>query len=77
MSAAFKRIKNILRQAEEKGFEVGSPDSVKLAAEAAKLHDAATVLAPEVAKLRHERNYGEALARSRRCGRLWMRSSTR
>jgi glycyl-tRNA synthetase beta chain len=63
VSAAFKRINNILRQAAEKGFAVGSPDSVALAAEAAKLHDAARTLAPEVAKLRQERAYGEALAR--------------
>ncbi len=63
MSAAFKRINNILRQAAEKGFAVGSPDGVQLASEAAKLHDAATALAPEVAKLRTERAYGEALAK--------------
>ena len=41
ISAAFKRIKNILRQAEEKGFALGSPKSVKLAAEAQRLADAA------------------------------------
>jgi glycyl-tRNA synthetase beta chain len=63
VSAAFKRINNILRQAAEKGFAVGSPDDVALSAEAAKLHDAASALAPEVAKLRHERSYGEALAK--------------
>ncbi len=63
VSAAFKRINNILRQASEKGFAVGSPDDVALSAEAAKLHDAASALAPEVAKLRHERAYGEALAK--------------
>jgi glycyl-tRNA synthetase beta chain len=62
ISAAFKRIKNILRQAEEKGFDVGSPKDVKLVAEAQKLHDAATALAPHVAKLRQHRAYGEALA---------------
>ena len=37
ISAAFKRIKNILRQAAEKGFAVGSPDGVTLSLEAAKL----------------------------------------
>ncbi len=63
VSAAFKRINNILRQAAEKGFAVGSPDGVTLAPEAAKLHDAAATLAPEVAKLRQERAYGEALAK--------------
>ncbi len=62
ISAAFKRIKNILRQAEEKGFAVGSPASVKLAPEAQRLADAAAVLAPEVANLRQLRAYGEALA---------------
>ncbi len=63
VSAAFKRINNILRQAAEKGFAVGLPDSAALSAEAAKLHDAAKALAPEVAKLRQERAYGEALAK--------------
>ncbi|HKD60488.1 MAG TPA: glycine--tRNA ligase subunit beta [Terracidiphilus sp.] len=63
VSAAFKRINNILRQAAEKKFDVGSPDAVKLAPEAQKLKDAAVALAPEVAKLRLERTYGEALAK--------------
>ena len=62
ISAAFKRIKNILRQAEEKKFEIGSPAGVTLAAEAQQLADAAAALAPQVAKLRHQRAYGEALA---------------
>ncbi len=63
ISAAFKRIKNILRQAEEKGFALGSPKDVKLAPEAQRLADAAAALAPEVAFLRGERAYDEALAR--------------
>ncbi len=62
VSAAFKRIKNILKQAEEKGFALGAPASVKLAPEAQRLTDAAANLAPQVARLREERNYGEALA---------------
>jgi len=62
ISAAFKRIKNILRQAEEKKFAVGSSKDVKLAPEAQQLADAATALSPEVAKLREHRAYGEALA---------------
>ncbi len=62
ISAAFKRIKNILRQAEEKKFALGSPKDVKLAPEAQQLADAAAGLAPRVAKLRQERAYGEALA---------------
>ena len=62
ISAAFKRIKNILRQAEEKEFAIGSAKDVALSPEAQQLADAAAALAPEVALLRHERAYGEALA---------------
>jgi glycyl-tRNA synthetase beta chain len=62
ISAAFKRIKNILRQAEEKGFTLGSPSSAKLAVEAQALWDAARKLMPQVAVLRERRTYGEALA---------------
>ncbi len=61
ISAAFKRIKNILRQAEEKKFALGSLKDVKLSAEAQQLNDAATALAPEVAALRQIRSYNEAL----------------
>ena len=61
ISAAFKRIKNILRQAEEKGFALGSPTDVTLAPEAQQLADAAALLAPEVAALRKLRFYGHAL----------------
>jgi glycyl-tRNA synthetase beta chain len=62
ISAAFKRIKNILRQAEEKKFALGSPKDVTLSAEAQRLADAAAALAPEVATLRQLRSYNEALA---------------
>jgi glycyl-tRNA synthetase beta chain len=62
ISAAFKRIKNILRQAEEKGFAIDSPKDVKLAPEAKQLEDAALGLAPKVAQLGKQRAYGEALA---------------
>jgi glycyl-tRNA synthetase beta chain len=62
ISASFKRIKNILRQAEEKGFALGSPKDVILAPEAQQLSDAAAALVPVVAKLRQQRAYGEALA---------------
>jgi len=62
ISAAFKRIKNILRQAGEKGFAIQAAQGVNLAPEAQKLLDAANALAPEVAKLRETRAYGEALA---------------
>ena len=61
ISAAFKRIKNILRQAEEKGFALGSPKDVKLAPEAQSLSDAASTLAPLVVELRRQRAYDEAL----------------
>jgi glycyl-tRNA synthetase beta chain len=62
ISAAFKRIKNILRQAHEKRFALGSPKDVTLAPEAQQLADAAAALAPKVAALREQRAYGEALA---------------
>jgi glycyl-tRNA synthetase beta chain len=62
ISAAFKRIKNILRQAEEKKFALGSAKDAKLSAEAQQLNDAAAALAPEVASLRQIRSYSEALA---------------
>ncbi|HUV70755.1 MAG TPA: glycine--tRNA ligase subunit beta [Terracidiphilus sp.] len=61
ISAAFKRIKNILRQAEEKKFALGSAKDVTLSAEAQRLADEAAALEPKVAKLRQERAYGEAL----------------
>ena len=61
ISAAFKRIKNILRQAEEKKFAVGPAAGVTLAAEAQRLADAAAALAPQVAEQRQKRAYGEAL----------------
>ncbi len=61
VSAAFKRIKNILRQAEEKGFALGNSGHAK-AAEAVGLRDAAAKVAPEFEKLRGQRNYAEALA---------------
>ncbi len=62
ISAAFKRIKNILRQAEEKGFDLQAGSGIGLSAEAQRLHDAAAALAPEVATLRQLRSYNEALA---------------
>src|SRR6185503_6669441 len=62
ISTAFKRIKNILRQAEEKKFVLGSAKDVTLSAEAKQLNEAAAALAPEVASLRQIRSYSEALA---------------
>jgi len=65
VSAACKRIKNILKQAEEKGFR---PDEQKIGKLAGKLPlegidlwDRSKEIAPQVAKLREQRNYGEAL----------------
>ena len=62
ISAAFKRIKNILRQAKEKHFEIGASLGVKLVPEAQYLADRSEALAPEVAALRNLRLYSEALA---------------
>jgi glycyl-tRNA synthetase beta chain len=59
--AAFKRIKNILRQAEEKKFDIGSPSGIKLAPEAQELFDASRFLSPKVARLREEHAYIPAL----------------
>jgi glycyl-tRNA synthetase beta chain len=62
ISAAFKRVKNILRQAEEKKYDIGSSAGLDLAQEARSLADAAAALAPEVARLRQERAYAQAMA---------------
>jgi glycyl-tRNA synthetase beta chain len=61
VSAAFKRIKNILRQADEKGYAHGNWANIK-ADEAKNLRSAIQSLANEVAKLREQRKYSEALA---------------
>jgi glycyl-tRNA synthetase beta chain len=61
VSAAFKRIKNILRQAEEKGFAIETHPSVSLAPEARQLLESARALAPQVSELRQRRKYAEAL----------------
>ncbi len=62
VSAAFKRIKNILRQAEEKGYLPSQPKLAKLALEAIDLWDRSKVLAPQIASLREQHAYREALA---------------
>jgi glycyl-tRNA synthetase beta chain len=62
VSAAFKRIKNILRQAEEKGYQSAQPKLGQSALEAIDLWQQTKELAEQVAKLREERRYGEALA---------------
>jgi glycyl-tRNA synthetase beta chain len=64
ISAAFKRIKNILRQAAEKGEQFG-PESLNGSAliqpEEQALLTASTELAARVAKLRQQRDYAAAL----------------
>ena len=64
ISAAFKRIKNILRQAAEKGEIVAAgapPESALTQAEERKLLAESTQLAARVAELRDVRNYSAAL----------------
>ena len=62
VSAACKRIKNILKQAEEKGFASGSAeDRQTRRSEGIDCWDRSKELAPQVAKLREQRNYSEAL----------------
>jgi glycyl-tRNA synthetase beta chain len=62
VSAAFKRIKNILRQAEEKGYQPSQPKLARLPLEAIDLWDRSKELAPQIASLREKRAYGDALA---------------
>jgi glycyl-tRNA synthetase beta chain len=62
VSAAFKRIKNILRQAEEKGYQSSQAKLGQSALEAIDLWQQTKELSGQVAKLREERKYGEALA---------------
>jgi len=64
ISAAFKRIKNILRQANEKNERIPSEapaESALLESEEKHLLAAMQVLAPTVASLQKERNYRTAL----------------
>jgi glycyl-tRNA synthetase beta chain len=62
VSAAFKRIKNILLQARERVFFVGDAERYNLAPEALQLQREAFALGPQVQDLRNARNYGDALA---------------
>jgi glycyl-tRNA synthetase beta chain len=65
ISAAFKRIQNILRQAREKGEAYGTAavaDSLVEAEERA-LHDRLSAVAPQVEALAAQRSYAEALER--------------
>jgi glycyl-tRNA synthetase beta chain len=61
ISASFKRIKNILRQAEEKNFGISPSIGVQLAPEAQNLWDTAQVLKPQVEDLFQQRAYTQAL----------------
>jgi len=61
VSAAFKRIKNILRQAAEKNIAIGSSSNIK-ADEALRLQSAANAIAADVARLREQRAYADALS---------------
>jgi glycyl-tRNA synthetase beta chain len=62
VSAACKRIKNILRQAEEKGFRPEPPKLGQLALEAIDLWDRSKEIGPQISKLSEQRAYREALA---------------
>jgi glycyl-tRNA synthetase beta chain len=61
ISAAFKRIKNILRQAAEKQFEILVDGRSFLGREALALDHATASIAPKVTELRAQRNYEDAL----------------
>jgi glycyl-tRNA synthetase beta chain len=63
ISAAFKRMKNIVRQASEKGLSSGDAVSESVLADAAErgLYEQSSRLASIVEKLRSERKYREAL----------------
>ncbi len=61
VSAACKRIKNILRQAGEKGYHPAQPKLAEMALEAIDLWHRSKELAPQIARLREERAYREAL----------------
>ena len=64
VSAACKRIKNILRQAEEKGFQSSQPKLAQMALEAIDLWDRSKELAPQIEKLHEQRAYREALSQT-------------
>ena len=65
ISAAFKRIQNILRQAREKGesYDTAVNASALVEAEERALHVQFSLIAPEVESLRAERRYAEAFGR--------------
>ena len=61
VSAAFKRIQNILKQAKEKGYEIGPLDEPELSLEARQLAAKAAEIQPIVVGLRGIHAYDEAL----------------
>jgi glycyl-tRNA synthetase beta chain len=65
ISAAFKRIQNILRQARERGESYDTAAVAEVLAEPQELalHQQFTAIAPEVESLRQQHRYDEALAR--------------
>jgi glycyl-tRNA synthetase beta chain len=65
ISAAFKRIQNILRQARERGevYDTAAVADVLTEPQERALHEQFTAVAPEVESLQRERRYAEALAR--------------
>jgi glycyl-tRNA synthetase beta chain len=65
ISAAFKRIQNILRQAREKGesYDTTVVADVLTEPQERALHQQFTAIAPEVESLRQQHRYGEALER--------------
>jgi glycyl-tRNA synthetase beta chain len=62
VSAACKRIKNILKQAEEKGYRPDEKKLNDLALEAIDLWDRSKEIGPQISKLSERRAYREALA---------------
>jgi glycyl-tRNA synthetase beta chain len=62
ISISFKRIKNILRQAEEKGYLIIPSMAELYTGEAEKLYSSVDNLAPKVAELSMKQCYSEALA---------------
>jgi glycyl-tRNA synthetase beta chain len=61
VSAACKRMKNILRQAGEKGYKTAPPKLADMALEAIDLWHRSKELAPQIAKFREKRAYRDAL----------------
>ena len=61
VAAAFKRMQNILNQANEKGFAIGGVDIGQCAQEARQLQEHVMAISPQVIAFRNQRAYAEAL----------------